>query len=353
MIEEFISLMLFFSEEIFAFILFFILYKENENIQYIIISLFVLMIYCIIKLYSYKDIFDYFKIKEKKREMKEENKEMKIFSYNIMTPNDNVIFPFDKRFEKMKDIYFTGEHFVYCLQEVHESFISQLKYHFESIGYICFFEEYHGYKKMSYMTAIRMDKGVKILSSKMIYNKNTRRDFPRKFLDINVLLPDNKELEIINVHFPLDINSEDWEKRKYPERVELTDYLVQYLRSNINVLIVGDYNVLPPDDNNKDRGGLYQLTEFSPFLCKMPNKKTFFGFPYEKENLHGLHGNLDKVCESNNIVTNIKVLNDYFSDIFYTKNRYPNYNYDEMPLSDHFPLEISFNIKNIKKKIIY
>ena len=328
------------KEELFSLLLFFILIIENDYIIYILSFIFTFLTYSALKLYSYKNIFNYFNVKKLEKE------DMKILSYNIMTQNDNVIFPFKKRFERMKEVYFNGEHFIYCLQEVNETYIKPLKDHFENLGYMCFFEEYHGYKKMSYMTAIKITKNIKILSSKMIYNLETKRNYPTKCLNIKIKLEDNKELEIINVHFPLDRSSDSWGKDKYPERKELTDYLVKYLEKNKNVIVIGDYNVLPAGDDNKDRGGLYQLTEFSPYLCKMPNTKTFFGFPFENKNLHGLHGNLDKVCESNKMVNKVKILYEYFDDIFYTQNAYPDYEYDMMPLSDHFPLEVSFIVNN-------
>lgn len=325
------------QEKLTALVIFLMLVIENDYIQYILSFVIALILYYTMKLYSYKDTFDYYTVK------KIEGKEMKILSYNIMTCDDNIIFPFEKRFEKMKDVYFTGEHFAYCLQEVHESYIEPLKNHFESLGYMCFFEEYHGYKKMSYMTSIRMDKNVKILSSSMIYDIKTKKDFPRKFQSILIKLLSNKKIEIINVHFPLDNNPKSWEEGEYPERMESTNYIVKYLQNNNDVLIVGDFNILPAGDDNKERGGMYQLTELSPYLCKMPNTRTYFGFPFEKEDIQGLNRNLDKVCESNNMVKKIKILYNYYNDIFYTLNRYPEYKHNFMPLSDHFPLEIYLN----------
>ena len=329
------------KEELFSLCVMYMLLINNEYIIYTLSFILTLITYFVLKLYSYKDVFDYFKVKKLEKE------DMKILSYNIMTQNDNKTFPFEKRFEKMKEVYFTGEHFIYCLQEVNETYIKPLKDHFENLGYMCFFEEYHGYKKMSYMTAIKITKGVKIISSKMICNPQTQRNYPTKCLNTKIKLADNKEFEIINVHFPLDRFTDSWEKDKYPERKELTDYLVNYLEKNKNVIVIGDYNVLPADDdNNKDRGGLYQLTKFSPYLCKMPNTETFFGFPFENKVLHGLHGNLDKVCESNKMVNKVEILYEYFNDVFYTKNAYPDYEYEMMPLSDHFPLEVSFMVNN-------
>lgn len=246
------------------------------------------------------------------------------------------------RLLQVKDFLIKNNVDILCLQEIKLSNDKFPKEFFDNLGYYSY---YNGQKTYN---------GVAILSRHFCFDVSNQiidfNDSQKRFLAVTVNIK-NKKLRIINVYCP---NGQDIDTDKYKYKLEWFSkfkyHLIQELNIHKYLIVAGDYNIAPDDDDvhspniwidkilvsKEERKAFYDLLDIG--LCDSSSlfrkaEKSFTWWDYRYKSFEkNLGFRIDHILISKNIINNCI---DFFIDKNLRKNERP---------SDHVPVLMNIEI---------
>ena len=176
---------------------------------------------------------------------------MKITTWNVNSINARINHLLDFIKNDKSDIYLLQE-----LKCINEKFPYQ---DLEAIGYNC---EVLGQKAWNGVAILSQNK-IKITNSKI---PTFQKDVNSRFLETEISIPSiKKKIKLINIYLP---NGNPIDSEKFEYKIEWMDKFNEYISKlyddNIPIIIGGDFNVIPTDDD------VYSPENFKNDACAHP-----------------------------------------------------------------------------------
>ncbi len=182
---------------------------------------------------------------------------MKITTWNVNSINARINHLLDFIKNDKSDIYLLQE-----LKCINEKFPYQ---DLEAIGYNC---EVLGQKAWNGVAILSQNK-IKITNSKI---PTFQKDVNSRFLETEISIPSiKKKIKLINIYLP---NGNPIDSEKFEYKIEwmknFNKYILDEINNNIPIIIGGDFNVIPTDED------VYSPENYKNDACAHPKTREQF-----------------------------------------------------------------------------